>query len=97
MATMNPHLTERRHTPERRSPAGSSMGRRMGAIDWLAMVLMIIGGINWGLIGLMNIDLVSTIFGDMTTASRTVYGLVGLSALYSIYTLSKMAGEAQRY
>ena len=45
----------------------------------------------------MNIDLVATIFGDMTTASRTVYGLVGLSALYSIYTLSKMAGEAQRY
>ena len=97
MATMNPHLAERRHRPERRSPAGSSMARRMGAIDWLAMVLMIIGGINWGLVGLVNIDLVATIFGDMTAASRAVYGLVGLSALYSIYTLSKMAGEAHRY
>jgi uncharacterized membrane protein YuzA (DUF378 family) len=93
---MNPHITERRHTPERRSAAGSSMARRMGAIDWLAMVLMIIGGINWGLIGLMNIDLVAAIFGDMTTASRAVYALVGLSALYSIYTLSKMAGDAHR-
>lgn len=96
MATMNPHITERRHTPERRSVAGRSMARRLGAIDWLAMVLMIIGGINWGLVGLMNIDLVAAIFGDMTTASRAVYVLVGLSALYSIYTLSKMASDGHR-
>ena len=96
MSTMNPHITERRHTPERRTPAGSSMARRMGAIDWLAMVLMIIGGINWGLVGLMNIDLVAAIFGDMTAASRAVYALVGLSALYSIYTMSKMAGDAHQ-
>jgi len=96
MATMNPHITERRHTPERRAGTHHPVARRMGAVDWLAMVLMIIGGINWGLVGLMNIDLVATIFGDMTTASRVVYALVGLSALYSIYTLSKMAGDAHR-
>lgn len=96
MATMNPHLTERRHTPERRSGTHYSVARRMGAVDWLAMVLMIIGGINWGLVGLMNIDLVAAVFGDATTASRVVYALVGLAALYSIYTLSKMAGDAHR-
>jgi len=96
MATMNPHITERRRNPERRSGADQSMARRMGAFDWLAMVLMIIGGINWGLVGLMSIDLVAAIFGDGTTAARVVYALVGLAALYSIYTMSKMASDNQR-
>ena len=96
MATMNPHITERRRNPERRSGADHSMARRMGAFDWLAMVLMIIGGINWGLVGLMNIDLVAAIFGDGTTAARAVYALVGLAALYSIYTMSKMASDNPR-
>lgn len=93
MATMNPHITERRHIPDRRAGVMHASGQRMHALDWIAMVLMIIGGINWGLVGLMNIDLVATIFGEMTVASRVIYALVGLSALYSIYTLSKMAGD----
>ena len=96
MATMNPHITERRRNPERRSGSERSMARRIGAFDWLAMVLMIVGGINWGLVGLMNIDLVAALFGDGTTAARVVYALVGLAALYSIYTLSKMASDGQR-
>lgn len=96
MATMNPHITERRHNRERRSGMENTLSRRIGAIDWLAMVLMIIGGINWGLVGLMNIDLVATAFGDGSTASRAVYALVGLSALYSVYTVSKMASDNQR-
>ena len=67
------------------SAAGSRpTGRRLGFIDWLALALMIIGGINWGLVGLMNVDLVAMIFGQMTTASRIVYALVGLAALYGI-------------
>lgn len=57
---------------------------RLGFIDWLALALMIVGGINWGLVGLMNLDLVAMIFGQMTTASRVVYALVGLAALYGI-------------
>jgi uncharacterized membrane protein YuzA (DUF378 family) len=96
MATMNPHITERRRNPERRSGADPSMARRIGAFDWLALVLMMIGGINWGLVGLMNIDLVAVVFGDGTTAARVVYALVGLAALYSVYTLSKMASDNQR-
>ena len=59
-------------------------GARLGFIDWLALALMIVGGINWGLVGLMNLDLVAMIFGQMTTASRVVYALVGLAALYGI-------------
>jgi len=54
----------------------------MKTLDVLAAVLLVIGGANWGLVGLFNFDLVATLLGDMTIASRLVYGLVGLSALF---------------
>lgn len=60
-------------------------GARLNALDWVAMALLIIGGINWGLVGLFEFDLVASILGVMTTASRAVYVLVGLASLYSIY------------
>ncbi|HEX8604067.1 MAG TPA: DUF378 domain-containing protein [Pseudoduganella sp.] len=63
--------------------------KAMNAVDWIAMVLLIVGGINWGLVGLMQFDLVAAIFGEQTTASRIVYALVGLSALYGIYLAAK--------
>jgi len=56
--------------------------RTLNAVDWLALVLLIVGGLNWGLIGLLEFDLVASIFGTMTLLSRVVYGLVGLSTLY---------------
>ncbi len=59
------------------------------AMDWIAIVLVIIGGINWGLVGLFEWDLVMFIFGDMTILSRVIYSLVGLSALWMIYYVSK--------
>lgn len=59
----------------------------MKVIDKIALVLIIIGAINWGLIGLFNFNLVSTIFGDMTIISRIIYGLVGLSGLWGIKLL----------
>ncbi|KHO53001.1 MAG: hypothetical protein QT05_C0011G0013 [archaeon GW2011_AR13] len=59
------------------------------AMDWIAIVLVIIGGINWGLVGLFEWDLVMFIFGDMTILSRVIYSLVGLSALWMIYYISK--------
>lgn len=46
-------------------------------------VLVLVGALNWGLIGLFDFDLVATIFGEMTTLSRAVYILVGLSAIIS--------------
>ncbi len=52
--------------------------------DLVALLLVIIGGINWGLVGLFDFDLVSTIFGDMSIASRITYILVGISAVYAI-------------
>lgn len=60
-------------------------------LDWIAMILVIIGAINWGLIGLFDFDLVSALFGDMmSTLSRVIYSLVGLAGLYNIYLLAKM-------
>lgn len=53
-----------------------------GAIYWTALVLLIIGGLNWGLVGFFNFDLVTKIFGEMTLVTRIVYDLVGLSGLY---------------
>ena len=51
----------------------------------IALVLLIIGGLNWGLVGVFNFDLVKTIFGDMSLIARVVYTLVGLSAIYAIF------------
>lgn len=59
------------------------------AIDWIALVLVIVGGLNWGLVGLFNFDLVAAIFGEMSTISRAVYSLVGLAAVYMIYFATK--------
>jgi uncharacterized membrane protein YuzA (DUF378 family) len=59
--------------------------RSLSALDWVALVLVIIGGLNWGLIGALNFNLVAAIFGEASMVTRLVYILVGLSALYMIY------------
>jgi uncharacterized membrane protein YuzA (DUF378 family) len=64
---------------------------KMNFIDWLAMILVIIGGLNWGLVGLFNYNLVTAIFSEGTVAN-VIYDLVGLAALYMIYMAYKMAG-----
>ncbi len=56
--------------------------KNLSAVDLIALVLVIVGGLNWGLIGLFNFDLVAAIFGNMSILSRIVYSLVGLSAIY---------------
>ena len=67
--------------------------RGLNAIDLIAMALLIIGGINWGLVGLADVDLVATLFGEQSTLSRIVYALVGLSALWCIYTATRLGGR----
>lgn len=54
----------------------------MKKLDVVAAVLLVVGGINWGLVGTTGVDLVGTLFGSLSPASRTVYILVGLAALY---------------
>jgi uncharacterized membrane protein YuzA (DUF378 family) len=57
---------------------------KMSPIGWIAFILVIVGGLNWGLVGAFDFDLVAAIFGAMSVVSRIVYVLVGLSALYMI-------------
>ena len=59
----------------------------MKVIDKIALALVIIGAINWGLIGIFNFNLVDTIFGTMSIISRIIYILVGISGLWCIKSL----------
>ena len=59
----------------------------MKVIDKIALVLIIIGAINWGLIGFFNFNLVAVIFGEMTWISRVIYALVGISGLWGMRLL----------
>jgi len=54
----------------------------MKALYKLAMILLVVGGLNWGLVGLLNVDLVAMLFGEMSMLSQVVYVLVGVSAVY---------------
>lgn len=56
----------------------------MKALNLITLILTIIGGINWGLIALADINLVAALFGEDTTLSNIIYGLVGISALYQL-------------
>ncbi len=56
----------------------------MKAVDVITIILLVIGGLNWGLVGVFRFDLVAWIFGDMALISRIVYIIVGVCALYQI-------------
>ncbi len=56
----------------------------MKTLNYVMLALIIIGAINWGLIGFLKFDLVAAIFGDLTTISRIIYALVGIAGLYSL-------------
>ena len=64
--------------------------KKMTVLDWIALILLIIGGLNWGLVGVANYDLVGAIFkgtneiGSDATIAKIIYILVGLSALYML-------------
>lgn len=59
----------------------------MRALNIVTLLLLIVGGLNWLLVGVAGFDLVAAIFGDMSLLSRAVYVLVGLSAIYQIIPL----------
>lgn len=68
---------------------------RLNAIDWIAFILTIIGALNWGLVGLLNFNLVATLFGPDSTLSRIVYVLVGLAGLWLIYYAARASRPAR--
>ncbi len=61
----------------------------MKTLNIVTLVLLIIGGLNWGLVGAADFDLVAALFGPGSTLSRIVYCLVGLSALYQLIPLAR--------
>ena len=63
---------------------------KLTGIDWVALVLTIVGGLNWGLVGAFNFNLVDALFGEGSALARIVYVLVGLSAIWLIYTATKL-------
>jgi uncharacterized membrane protein YuzA (DUF378 family) len=67
----------------------------MRIVNQLTLFLLIVGGLNWGLVGLFGFDLVAAIFGEMSALSRIVYTLVGASALWQIMPLLR-GDEASR-
>ena len=56
----------------------------MKAIDYIVLVLVIIGAINWGLVGFFGLDLVAFLFGSMSVLSRIIYAVIGICGLYAI-------------
>jgi hypothetical protein len=56
--------------------------QKLNMVDWLALVLVLVGALNWGLVGILEFDLVETLFGKMSLLTRIIYALVGVAALY---------------
>ena len=61
----------------------------MRAINVITIVLLIVGGLNWGLVGLFDFNLVAALFGEQSLLSRIVYILVGASAIWQIIPLMR--------
>ncbi|MBL7106537.1 MAG: DUF378 domain-containing protein [Phycisphaerae bacterium] len=65
----------------------------MKTLDVIVGALLIIGGLNWGLVGIFNFNLVNAIFGEMTFLSRLIYVLVGLSAIYDVLMIKAISAR----
>ncbi len=66
---------------------------KLNPIEKVAYILLVIGGINWGLVGWLDYNLVDEIFGVGSTASRVIYAIVGVAALYVIYSMAMMMSK----
>lgn len=62
-------------------------------LDYFALTIVIIGAVNWGLIGFFRFDLVEWLFGSMSWISRIVYGLVGICGLYLLSFYGRLSGD----
>ncbi len=62
-------------------------------LDVVCLILIIIGAINWGLVGFFNLDLISVIFGNMSMITRIIFAVVGISGIYSLVLFWKLKTE----
>lgn len=67
--------------------------QRLNGLDWLCLILTVIGGINWGLIGFFNYDVIDSIFTG--ALARVIYGIVGLCALYLAFLSPKLTKKSK--
>ena len=68
----------------------------MRIVNLVTLALLIVGGLNWGLVGLFRFDLVAALFGEMSALSRLVYALVGASALWQLIPLFRGSEDGRR-
>lgn len=64
---------------------------KLNIVDIIAIILVVVGCLNWGLVGLLDIDVVATIFGDMSIVTRVIYIVVALAAIYLAAISMKLA------
>ncbi|HJB29113.1 MAG TPA: DUF378 domain-containing protein [Candidatus Blautia faecavium] len=64
-------------------------------LQYFALTIVVIGAVNWGLVGFFNLNLVSLLFGSMSWISRIIYGLVGICGLYLLTFYGLVDGERQ--
>lgn len=69
---------------------------KMSSLDTLAMWLVVVGALNWGLVGLLNLNLVSSLLGMGTVLEKIVYMLVGLSAVMVLWKWYGMGGKKKK-
>ncbi|WP_178041029.1 DUF378 domain-containing protein [Frisingicoccus sp.] len=62
-------------------------------LDVVSLILIIIGAVNWGLIGFFNLDVVSAIFGNMSMITRIIFAVVGIAGIYSLVLFWKLKTE----
>lgn len=65
---------------------------KLNVLGWVALVLVVVGGLNWALVGIFSFDLVAAIFGEMSALARVVYAVVGIAAVY-ILILAASTGK----
>lgn len=65
---------------------------KLNVMGWVALVLVVVGGLNWALVGIFSFDLVAAIFGEMSALARIVYAVVGIAAIY-ILILAASTGK----
>ena len=69
---------------------------KLNPIEKISYILLVIGGVNWGLIGLFEYNLVGEIFGFGSTATNVIYSVVGIAALYVVYSMAVMMANEKK-
>ncbi|HYG83974.1 MAG TPA: DUF378 domain-containing protein [Verrucomicrobiae bacterium] len=59
--------------------------QELTVLDWISLILVIIGALNWGLVGVFKLDLVKAIFGEDSVIARIIFALVGIAGIYLIF------------